>query len=235
MNGFIRTFFTLVFIVTSVSSLHASPKPIVQIETNMGDIIVELDHQRAPTTVMNFLYYTKKGFYNGTIFHRVITDFMIQGGGFNANYRQKSTRSPIKNESTNGLENTVGTIAMARTEDVDSATSQFYINVGDNRSLNATYGEPGYTVFGKVIEGIDIVYNIANVPVQPMVGVSQNVPVNPVIIKSMSIVDTKKIKKEKEKLNVKLESQSMPDSMSELTSDMKAEIIKKPMPESKPD
>jgi len=201
MNYILRTFFIVILLFSSTESIIASPRPIVEIETSMGLIVVELNHKRAPATVANFLYYVKKGFYNGTIFHRVINNFMIQGGGFDVNNLQKSTRNPIRNESTNGLMNTIGTIAMARTQEVDSATSQFYINVNQNRALDATYGKPGYAVFGVVIEGIDVVMEIAEVPVHPIIALGEHAPVDPVIIKSASVVepDSKKSSANKDK------------------------------------
>ncbi|RLA02232.1 MAG: peptidylprolyl isomerase A, partial [Gammaproteobacteria bacterium] len=183
----VRIIFALSFIFVSSTNALASPKPIVEIETNMGNIIVELDHRRAPATVANFLTYIEKEFYDGTIFHRVIPDFMIQGGGFNVGLEQKPTRSPIRNESMNGLENSTGTIAMARTQDFDSATSQFYINVKNNRSLDAKFNEKGYTVFGKVIEGLEVVLKISEVPTEAVRGVGDDVPSKPVIIKSIRV------------------------------------------------
>ena len=192
MKYIVRIFGAFLFLLSITSAIQASPKPIVQIETNMGTIIVELNHQRAPTTVANFLYYVKKDFYNGTIFHRVIKDFMIQGGGFDLESKQKPTRDPIRNESTNGLFNSMGTIAMARTSDVDSATSQFYINVNENRALDATFDKPGYAVFGSVIEGLDVVLKIADVAVEPMMGLGDTVPSKPVIIQSITLLNSKK-------------------------------------------
>jgi len=188
MNYILRTFFIVFLLFLSTTTIFAASKPIVKMETSMGTIIIELNRKRAPASVANFLYYAKKGFYNGTIFHRVIYDFMIQGGGFDQNRIQKTTRAPIRNESNNGLMNTTGTIAMARTQDVDSATSQFYINVNDNRSLNASFGQLGYTVFGVVTEGLDVVMRIASVPVQPTASLGEHSPVEPVIIKSVTIV-----------------------------------------------
>ncbi len=205
MNYILRTFFIIFILILTNRTVFAAPKPIVKIETSMGSITLVLNHKRAPATVANFLHYVKKDFYDGTIFHRVISDFMIQGGGFDQNRIQKTTRAPIKNESTNGLMNTIGTIAMARTQDVDSATSQFYINVNDNRSLNASYGRPGYTVFGDVIEGLDVVMKIASVPVQPMASLGEHAPVEPVIIKSVTLVkpELKQVNKTKNKPTTK--------------------------------
>lgn len=137
---------------------------MVVIETSKGTIKVELDADKAPITVENFLAYTDDGFFDGTIFHRVIDGFMVQGGGFDADMRQKQTRDQIKNEADNGLENDRGTLAMARTAVVDSATAQFFINVKDNDFLNHGGRDFGYAVFGRVVEGMDVVDAIAKVP-----------------------------------------------------------------------
>ena len=168
------------------------PKPQqpkqVELKTTMGDIIVELNEKAAPVTVKNFLTYVEDGFYDGTIFHRIISNFMIQGGGFTVDMTKKRTHPPIVNEANNGLKNDRGTIAMARTNDPDSATSQFFINHRNNDALNypGPY-KPGYAVFGKVIEGMDVVDAIANVKTTVRRGMP-DVPVEPVIIKSARIV-----------------------------------------------
>ena len=190
MKCILRIIFLVMAMIASSSITLAAPRPIVEIETNMGKIVVELNHRRAPATVANFLKYVKKGFYDGTIFHRVMVDFMIQGGGFDVALNKKRTRRPIRNESTNGLTNSMGTIAMARTSEIDSATSQFYINVNENRSLNSKFGEHGYTVFGYVIDGMDVVQKIAAVPVEPILNIGEHVPVKPVIILSISLLET---------------------------------------------
>ncbi|HEU5116633.1 MAG TPA: peptidylprolyl isomerase [Isosphaeraceae bacterium] len=156
--------------------------PTVVIETSKGNITVELDREKAPITVENFLKYVDSGFYNGTIFHRVIPDFMIQGGGLTPNMQEKKTNPEIKNESGNGLSNQRGTIAMARKQDPNSASSQFFINVVDNKPLD-TYGG-GYTVFGKVTDGMDVVDAIRVVRTTSRAGM-QDVPVEPVLIKSI--------------------------------------------------
>jgi peptidyl-prolyl cis-trans isomerase A (cyclophilin A) len=158
-------------------------KPVVTLETSLGSIVIELDPERAPVSVANFLSYVDSGFYTGTIFHRVIPDFMIQGGGFSADMTQKPTKSPIKNEADNGLQNDSFTIAMARTSVVDSATAQFFINLKDNDFLNHGGRDFGYAVFGKVTGGTDVVKKIAAVKTTTKVG-NQNVPVEPVVIKS---------------------------------------------------
>ena len=161
--------------------------PVVVIESSVGEIRIELDQEKAPITVKNFLSYVDEGFYDGTIFHRVIDGFMIQGGGFTKGMTQKTTKPPIKNEAGNDLKNNRGTIAMARLPSVDSATSQFYINVADNASLNHQNNSPGgfgYAVFGRVIDGTDIVDQIKKVPTTVRNGM-RDVPVEPIIIKTI--------------------------------------------------
>lgn len=164
------------------------PDPVVKLETSMGDILVRLDARKAPMTTANFLEYVKAGQYDGTIFHRVIKDFMIQGGGMTASLREKTTRAPIKNEADNGLSNDRGTIAMARTMDPHSATAQFFINLVDNDFLNYSAPVPsgwGYCVFGKVVEGMDVVDKIAKVKTKS-VGFHENVPTDMVLITGAS-------------------------------------------------
>ncbi|MAD61102.1 MAG: peptidylprolyl isomerase [Myxococcales bacterium] len=156
-------------------------KPKVKFSTNMGDFIVELDAEKAPITVKNFMAYVDGGFYTNTIFHRVISNFMIQGGGFTADMNKKTTKAPIVLESRNGLSNLRGTIAMARTNNPNSATSQFFINVQNNRNLDSFGG--GYAVFGKVTEGMETVDKIRNIQTAPKAG-HRNVPVDQVDIKS---------------------------------------------------
>ncbi|MCA8336896.1 peptidylprolyl isomerase [Burkholderia multivorans] len=166
----------------------ATAHPVVQLKTSQGDIRVELYPEKAPKTVANFLDYVKAGQYNGTIFHRVIKGFMIQGGGYKANFDEKPTRAPIPLESRNGLKNLTGTIAMARTSDPNSATAQFFINTVDNSGLD--YPNPdgnGYAVFGKVVSGLDVVKKIEAVPTTSR-GPMQDVPAQPVVIESASIV-----------------------------------------------
>lgn len=157
------------------------PMEYVVIETNKGKINLELDPNKAPITVANFLSYVDEGFYDGTIFHRVIPSFMIQGGGFTADGKQKETKSPIELESQNGLSNVVGSIAMARTNSPNSATCQFFINVGPNESLDYRPGNPGYAVFGKVTSGMDVVNEIRQVKTGNHSG-HGDWPVEPVII-----------------------------------------------------
>lgn len=164
---------------------------MVIIRTTFGAIKLELDEERAPKTVANFLAYARDGFYDGTIFHRVIDNFMIQGGGFDTDMQQKATTDPIENEADNGLKNDFGTIAMARTNDPHSATAQFFINVKDNDFLNHTGRNPsgwGYAVFGKVAEGEEVLDKIRAVPTTSRAG-HQDVPEDPVIIESVEVVE----------------------------------------------
>ena len=165
--------------------------PYVELETTMGNIVIELNLEKAPNTVANFLEYVKSGHYDGTIFHRVIDGFMIQGGGMDANMKEKSTNAPIQNEADNGLKNEVGTIAMARTSDPHSATAQFFINVKDNSFLNFSGKNPqgwGYAVFGKVTEGMDIVNKIKGVPTGKY-GFHADVPTTPVVITHAKVIE----------------------------------------------
>lgn len=156
----------------------------VKLATTMGDIVIELDAAKAPKTVDNFLQYVKSGHYDGTIFHRVIGNFMIQGGGMTSDLKQKATRAPIPLESRNGLVNVRGSVAMARTNDPNSATAQFFINVKDNDFLDAANARDGagYAVFGKVVSGMDVVDKIKAVPTGP-----GDVPLQPVVIKSATV------------------------------------------------
>ena len=161
---------------------------LVKLQTSAGDIVIELNAQAAPVTVKNFLGYVRAGFYKGTIFHRVIHGFMIQGGGFTTEMTKKETHDSITNEAANGLRNARGTIAMARSNDPDSATCQFFINHVDNPPLNyVANAKPGYTVFGEVTEGMSIVDSIARVETTTRSGYS-NVPVEPIVIKSARVV-----------------------------------------------
>ncbi len=165
-------------------------KPTVRLQTNHGAITIELDEQKAPKTVANFLTYAREGFYDDTLFHRVINNFMIQGGGFAPGMKQKSTHPPIENEAKNGLRNERGTIAMARTSDPHSATAQFFINVVDNDFLNHSAPTPsgwGYCVFGRVTDGMQVVDEIKGV-VTTTKGGHQNVPMNDVVIDKVEVV-----------------------------------------------
>ncbi|MEM4409976.1 MAG: peptidylprolyl isomerase [Candidatus Caldarchaeum sp.] len=156
-------------------------------KTSIGDIRIELYADKAPITVSNFLTYVRDGFYDGTIFHRVIPGFVIQGGGFTADMKPKPVRAPIKNEASNGLKNEAGTLSMARTSDVDSATSQFFINLTDNPFLDHGVRDYGYAVFGKVVEGMDVVHRIAEVKTGTR-GIHRDVPLVPVEIRSIELV-----------------------------------------------
>ena len=168
--------------------LATDAAPQVSLQTSMGEIVLELDQDKAPATVANFLQYVKSGQYKGTIFHRVIDGFMIQGGGFTPKMVEKPTRGPIQNEARNGLKNVTYSIAMARTPNPHSATAQFFINVGDNAALDYPGRDGfGYAVFGKVIRGMDVVDKIKAVPVTD-VGPNQNVPVKPVLIESATLL-----------------------------------------------
>ena len=163
----------------------------VRMQTNKGTIVLELDAEKAPATVANFVEYASSGFYDGTIFHRVIPRFMIQGGGFQPGMTQKAARDPIKNEADNGLKNDLGTIAMARTSDPNSATAQFFINTKDNGFLNHSAPTPqgwGYCVFGKVVEGLDVVQEIEKVSTGTSGG-HQDVPNEDVVIEKVTVED----------------------------------------------
>lgn len=175
-------FLSLTFLLSVTAWAKA---PVVVIETSMGAMEVELNEEKAPLTVKNFLSYVDDKFYDGLIFHRVIDGFMIQGGGYDSSMKEKKTKAPIKNEAKNGLRNDAGTIAMARTSDPDSATAQFFINVANNDSLN--YPSPdghGYAVFGKVTSGMHVVNRIKAVKTGNLHG-HQNVPMDAVVIKSI--------------------------------------------------
>ena len=169
----------------------AAKAPRVTLTTSKGDIVLELNAEKAPKTVKNFLAYVKSGHYNGTIFHRVINGFMIQGGGFTADMNQKATQAPVENEASNGLSNARGTIAMARTSDPNSATSQFFINLVDNDSLDRSSPRGdgwGYTVFGKVVSGMDVVDAIAKVPTGVKAGM-RDVPTQAVTLTAAKITE----------------------------------------------
>ncbi|WP_235185944.1 peptidylprolyl isomerase [Methylomarinum vadi] len=163
----------------------------VKLTTTMGDIVIELNAEKAPISSENFLAYVRDGFYDGTIFHRVIPGFMAQGGGFDTDFQQKETRAAIKNEADNGLKNERGTIAMARTPDPDSATAQFFINYKDNSFLNYTSPTPngwGYAVFGEVVEGMDVVDEMAGVPTGNN-GMHQDVPKTNIVIEKAVVLE----------------------------------------------
>ena len=186
MNSIFRVFVGSLSLLL-VTIVHAAPiNPLVNIETSNGTVVLELDVVKAPLTVQNFIDYVESGYYDGLIFHRVIDGFMIQGGGFDQKMVQANTGTPIKNEANNGLMNQRGSIAMARTNNPDSATSQFFINLKDNAFLNRSSGNPGYAVFGRVLKGMDVIDDIAKVKTSRM-GPHNDVPVEPVVIKKASI------------------------------------------------
>ena len=193
-KSFSTLFSTVLATLAVVLSFSAQAQnPQVEMRTSMGVITLELQPENAPETVKNFLQYVKDGFYNGTIFHRVIADFMIQGGGFTPDMAQKKTRDPVRHEGGNGLTNQVGTIAMARTAEPNSGTSQFFINVVDNQMLNFRgpgAQEVGYTVFGRVISGLEVVNKIRNVQTTAK-GPHQNVPVQTVTLERVTLVEAK--------------------------------------------
>lgn len=178
----IRLFAFLFALISATAAYAANPK--VELKTTMGSVVFELYPENAPKTVENFLQYVKDGFYDGTVFHRVIPGFMVQGGGFTPNMQEKKTRPTIRNEAGNGLRNAVGTVAMARTADPHSATAQFFINVAENDFLDFKSADDkgyGYTVFARVTTGMDVVAKIVQVPTAT-VGPHQNVPRQPVVI-----------------------------------------------------
>jgi peptidyl-prolyl cis-trans isomerase B (cyclophilin B) len=193
MNMFFRSLALMFFMAFSFSAQAQGDKalPQVKLETSHGDIVIELNDEKAPNTVANFLSYVNDGFYNGTIFHRVISNFMVQGGGFEESFSQKETKEPIQNEANNGLSNKRGTVAMARTGDPHSATCQFFINVVDNSFLDfqAEVGPAwGYAVFGEVVEGMDVVDAIREVKTGSR-GPHQDVPVENVVINNALVVE----------------------------------------------
>lgn len=173
---------TVAALLPMAASAQGTAAPRVKLNTSQGDIVLELYPDKAPKTVENFLQYVRDQHYDGTVFHRVISNFMIQGGGFTADLQQKPTRAPVALEATNGLKNDRGAIAMARTSNPNSATSQFFINTVNNANLNAPMPDGyGYTVFGKVVTGLDVVDKIRAVPVGDR-GMHQNVPQTPITI-----------------------------------------------------
>ena len=197
ISDWLFPFFALAAAATSGGAVAADPQ--VEIKTNFGTMRLELYPDKAPLTVENFLKYVQDGHYDGTIFHRVIVNFMVQGGGFDRNYQQKKTREPIRNEAERavkaGLKNDIGTIAMARTSNPHSATAQFFINTNDNAFLN--WGDPrgdgnGYAVFGKVVSGLEIVGTVSNMPTGAAGPFPRDAPSDTVIIEKMTVVPEKK-------------------------------------------
>ena len=189
---FVRFSLYVLFFIPLLSAQAADDEahPQVYLQTNQGEIVLQLDRAKAPKTVENFLTYVREGFYDNTIFHRVIDGFMIQGGGYTPDYTKKPTHSPIENKTNNGLKNLRGTVAMARTNAPHSATSQFFINVVDNDFLNFRAPNPrgwGYAVFGKVVKGMDVVDKIRKLPTGPAGPFGQDVPRSPVVIIKASL------------------------------------------------
>ena len=187
--------FAISIAALALTASHAQDKPRVEVKTSLGSMVIELDPAAAPNTVENFLSYVKSGQYEGTVFHRVIKGFMVQGGGFSADMKEKSTKAPIKNEAEMalkaGVKNDRGTIAMARTGDPHSATAQFYINHGNNDMLNFPSRDGfGYVAFGKVVSGIEVVDKIAEVATANK-GQFQNVPQTPVVIEKVTLITKK--------------------------------------------
>lgn len=184
----LRLFLAAMAMLTSLNSWAANL--LVEMKTNQGNIVLELYPDKAPRTVENFLAYVKSGFYNGTVFHRVVNRFVVQGGGMTTELTPKPTLAPIQNEATNGLKNERGTLAMARTYDPDSATSQFFINLDSNKFLNHYKPEPdyyGYCVFGKVIKGMDVVDKIAGTSTGAAGPFQSDVPLEPIVIQDVSM------------------------------------------------
>ena len=192
MDTLLKRFLLIVFMTVIMNTSNAQAETTtVEMQTSKGTITIELNGEKAPNTVANFLTYVKEGFYEGTIFHRVISNFMIQGGGFTEDMSQKPTHDPIQNEANNGLSNKTGTIAMARTSDPHSATAQFFINVKDNDFLNfssETSQGWGYAVFGKVTDGMEVVNAIKDVDTTSK-GPYQDVPAETITIEKVTIVE----------------------------------------------
>ena len=194
MRYLLLTFTSLCLLISSATAADNVSKKRIKLETSEGNIVLELDITRAPLSVLNFMKYVRSGFYDGTIFHRVIKNFMIQGGGFTPEMQRKQPGSPILNEADNGLKNVRGTIAMARTGDPHSATAQFFINVTDNPFLNHTAKTPrgwGYTVFGRVIKGMSVVDKIRNQRTGPNGPFPRDVPLKTVLIHKATIIGEK--------------------------------------------
>ncbi len=182
--------FALLIALSLLPTTALASNPKVELRTSLGTVVIDLYPENAPQTVENFLQYVKDGFYDGTVFHRVIPGFMAQGGGFTRNMQQKPTRPAIRNEAGNGLRNAIGTVAMARTKDPHSATAQFFINVADNDFLDFKSPDEngyGYTVFGRVTAGMDVVQKMLQVPTAT-VGQHQNVPRTPIVIESARLL-----------------------------------------------
>ncbi len=186
----LRLLFALIAALWSVASFSANPQ--VELKTSMGVIVLELYPERTPATVKNFIQYVKDGHYNGTVFHRVIPKFMIQGGGFSPDFKQRPVGKPIRNEAADGIKNTVGTVAMARTSEPHSATAQFFINIADNDFLNFRYPTRegyGYCAFGRVIKGMNVVQRIASVATGAGPAPHRDVPRQPIVIEQATVIE----------------------------------------------
>lgn len=175
-------------VATPKPAVVTAPNPVVKFNTSLGEIKIELFAKQAPVTVRNFLQYVESGFYNGAIFHRVVPGFVVQGGGFDQEYQRKATQAPIINESDNGEKNLRGTLSMARTGDPNSATSQFFINLQDNLQLDGAPGQPGYAVFGRVIDGMAVVDAMAEQPQGDHPGVFSNAPNKAIVIEKAQLI-----------------------------------------------
>lgn len=186
-----KTLFTSLLLVLTMTTANAEgTNPRVLLQTSKGDITLELNAEKAPVTVANFLQYVNDKHYDGTVFHRVISGFMVQGGGFDEQYKQKPTRPSIENEAKNGLKNDRGSIAMARTSDPHSASTQFFINHKNNDNLDyPRFDGWGYAVFGQVVDGMEVVDAIASVQTGPIPPFGSDVPTSPIVIKSATVLD----------------------------------------------
>lgn len=187
-----KYFVTLLLLSYAVQATQAQAATLVKMQTNQGTVVLELDSQHAPKTVSNFLRYVQEGFYEGTIFHRVIDNFMIQGGGLTKDFQHKQTHDPVPNEANNGLKNVRGTLVMARTSDPQSAAAQFFINVKDNDFLDYVAATPrgwGYAVFGKVVEGMEVVEKISKTETGSGGPFEKDVPKTAIVIEKMSVVE----------------------------------------------
>ncbi|WP_349255310.1 peptidylprolyl isomerase [Spectribacter hydrogenoxidans] len=179
----------LLAVVVSLSTHAQETNPMVRMDTSLGEIRIEMFADQAPKTVDNFLTYVRDGFYDGTIFHRVIPGFVIQGGGFTEDFDRKSTRDPIRNEADNGLDNERGTLSMARTSDPNSATSQFFVNLSDNKPLDQGPGNAGYAVFGRVVAGMEVIDKIAALPTGAAGPFRQDAPQETALIESAEVIE----------------------------------------------
>ena len=179
----------IALLMLSASLTHAQTAPRVRVQTTMGSFVIELDPERAPLTVASFLEYVRAGHYEGTIFHRVISNFVAQGGGYDAAYVERPTREGVPNESGNGLSNRRGTVGLARTGNPHSGTAQFYVNIGDNAMLDPQSSRWGYAVFGRVVEGMTVIDDIGNVATGEGGEFTSDVPTKPIVIEKMEVLE----------------------------------------------